>query len=89
MNHHISIKVVFATTGKVALVLLKECWLFIYSPIQPLTGSIIMRHVTSNLSGLGRIKVAYTDCCLFDWLVLQLPAACPYCCLYCFLGNAC
>ena len=76
MNHHISIKVVFATTSKVALILLKECWLFIYSPIQSLTGSIIMRHVTSILSGLERIKVAHTDCCLFDWLVLQLQASC-------------
>ena len=22
--------------------------------------------------GLGRIKVAHTDCCLFDWLVLAV-----------------
>ena len=37
-----------------------------------------MRHVTSILSGLERIKVAHTDCCLFDWLVLQLQASCIY-----------
>ena len=78
------------TTLSVSLPLSSRDWLgnSSISKQPPSAESIIVRHMKSIIIFVyGSIKAAHT-LCFYSWLFGSCSlAACPYCCLRCFLGN--